>query len=71
MTKCFIEPHEAAKPEWKKLKAHMEARQQTLRTRLEGDLNEVETAKVRGQLVEIKLFLALDKPPPSFKSDDE
>jgi hypothetical protein len=71
MSKCFIEPHEANKEVWKKLKAHMEARQLTLRKRLEGDLNEVETAKVRGQLIEIKLFLALDKPPPGNKSGDD
>jgi hypothetical protein len=71
MSKCFIEPHEAETALWKKLKAHLEARQTSLRTRLEGDLNEVDTAKTRGHLLEIKMFLALDVPPPSFKSGDE
>lgn len=49
----------------------MEARQESLRKRLEGDLNEVDTAKTRGQLIEIKLFLALDIPPPGNKSGDD
>jgi hypothetical protein len=69
--KFLVEPHQAKTDLWKKLKAHMEARQLSLRKRLEGDLGEVETAKVRGQLVEIKLFLALDIPPPSIKPSDE
>jgi hypothetical protein len=71
MNKCSIGIQEAQSAIWKKLKAHMEARQQSLRTQLEGDLSEIDTAKKRGQLMEIKLFLALDNPPPSFKSDDE
>jgi hypothetical protein len=71
MSKCFVEPHEANTDLWKKLKAHYEARQLSLRTRLEGDQSETETAKTRGQLAEIKLFLALDIPPPSINPGDE
>jgi hypothetical protein len=71
MSKCFIEPHQAQTEVWKMLKAHYEAKQLLLRTRLEGNLSEVETARTRGQLVEIKLFLALDKPPPGNNSGDE
>ncbi len=38
-----------------------------LRARNDGDLDAIETAKLRGQIAQIKAFLQLDKGAPNFK----
>lgn len=48
---------------WKKLLAHWESRIAVLHISIEGDRTELETVKVRGQLREIRLNLALNKEP--------
>ncbi|PPD48369.1 MAG: hypothetical protein CTY14_02080 [Methylotenera sp.] len=50
---------------WIKIKAHLEARLETCRKQNDGDADAVQTAKMRGRILEIKSFLALENTPPS------
>ena len=52
-------------PTWRATEAHLSRRMQELRNRLEGDLSQEETIKVRAALRECKLLLELagDKTP--------
>lgn len=47
---------------WLKLKAHLEARLVTQRTKNDGDLSTDLTAKTRGRIAEIKELIALGEP---------
>lgn len=64
MERLILNAAEAQSPLWVKIKAHLEARLDSARLKNDGDLDEVETAKLRGRITELKSFLALDKPPP-------
>lgn len=55
---------------WVKLKAYMEKRIETLRIRNDGNFNDVETAKLRGQIHVLKELVALDSPAPPQASDE-
>ena len=46
---------------WNRLKANYEARLQELRIKLEKKMDAEETARVRGQIFEVKQFLALPR----------
>lgn len=46
---------------WARLRKHLEDWQLRLRQQLEADREERETAKLRGQLAEVKRLLALGK----------
>ena len=50
---------------WRKIKEHIEAKQAKARSRLENDLDPVETAKVRGELKAHRHLLALGSPSPA------
>lgn len=52
-------------PTWRAVETHLATRMRELRTRLEGDLPQEETMKVRASLRECKLLLELagDKTP--------
>ena len=60
MTLDHSEKHGAL---WVKLKAHLNDRLVTLRLRNDGNLSEVETARTRGRIAEIKMLLALEDGP--------
>jgi GTP1/Obg family GTP-binding protein len=64
MSKFILNEAESQTALWQKIKKHLEQRLETARNKNDGDLNEVETAKLRGRITELKSFLALDKPPP-------
>ena len=44
---------------WRKLKEHWESRLETLRTQNDGDKNDIDTAKLRGRIAEIKDSISL------------
>lgn len=46
---------------WARLKKHFAQRIDVLARRLEGDLNDRETANFRGRIAELRALLALDK----------
>lgn len=69
MTSEKLNPVEAQSALWIKLKGRAEQRLQTLRARNDGNLDPVATAKVRGQIAEVKSFLELDKPAPTLVLD--
>ena len=48
---------------WRKLSAHAESRLQSLRIQNDGDKDAAETAKLRGRIAEVKVFLALGEEP--------
>lgn len=48
-------------PTWVKLAKHWNEELQTLRYQLEGDKTELQTAKLRGRIAEIKANLSLEK----------
>jgi hypothetical protein len=56
-------------PRWKKLERHLHARLDEARRRNEADLNPVETAKLRGRILELKGLLAQASPAPDDASD--
>lgn len=47
---------------WRQLKAHIEARLDVYRRRNDSGLNEIETAKLRGRIAELKLLLSDVEP---------
>lgn len=47
---------------WRKLEQHLTDRLATLRARNDGNLPPDETAKVRGQIAEVKSFLEIGTP---------
>jgi hypothetical protein len=49
---------------WRKLMAHWEGQLQILRTQNDGDKSEIETARLRGRIAQVKADLALDKDLP-------
>lgn len=46
---------------WQKLKTHLETRLEVMRKRNDGDLSEVETGRLRGQIAFAKELLGLDQ----------
>lgn len=51
-------------PTWGKIKRHLDSRLKVLREQLEQDVDERKSAKIRGQIAEVKLFIGLadDRP---------
>ncbi|PPC86326.1 MAG: hypothetical protein CTY37_06190 [Methylotenera sp.] len=56
---------------WQKLKAYYQEKLISYHSQLEGDLTELQTAKLRGRIAEINGFLALENPPPIVTLGDE
>lgn len=50
---------------WIKLSAYLGRRTERLRTELEGDRSDTDTAKLRGRLAEIKALIATVKEVPA------
>jgi hypothetical protein len=69
--KLILNEAEAQTQLWQKIKAHFESRLEGCRRKNDNDADPIETAKMRGRILEIKSFLALDKPPPSITKVDE
>lgn len=55
---------------WQKLKAYMEQRLDECRRRNDGDLNEIETARLRGRIGSLKELLAIGEPTPAQAEPD-
>lgn len=51
---------------WITVEAHAQARIETLHLMNEGDQDEVTTAKIRGQIKELRVLLAFGKVPPHY-----
>lgn len=54
---------------WRRLKAHIVERLEMLRLKNDGALNPEETARIRGQIAELKYIADLDKPDPQIEAD--
>lgn len=66
-----LHPHEVQSPIWQKLVTHANRRLAVLRGRNDGDLDERKTAKLRGRIAELKVFLALGElSTPEHEADD-
>lgn len=63
--RIVIDDGEKLTPLWTKLMAHWQARLDRLYIHLSGNLDEQETAKVRGQIAEIRANLNLNKVRPT------
>jgi len=57
-----LSPHEFQSPLWVKLEEYCEEKLRKHRIRLESRLDELETARLRGQIAELKSFLEMAKP---------
>lgn len=66
----FITEIESNSALWLKIKAHYEARLQTLREQNDADRDPDKTAKLRGRIAEVKALLGLDAPPPAAEKND-
>lgn len=58
-----------ATPLWIALRAHLEQRLEQHRSRNDTDLNPEQTAKLRGQIMELRALLALESPRPRVPAD--
>lgn len=65
-TKLLLNAAEKQTALWVKIKAHLESRLEICRKQNDGDADAVQTAKMRGRILELKSFLALENPPPGF-----
>lgn len=54
---------ERRSPLWRKLLAHFEEQLDTLRQQNDADLGENVTARLRGRIQQVKVFIDLNKPP--------
>lgn len=54
--------HEVQSPLWAKLKEHCEDELAKLRERNDGNLGDLDTARLRGRIAQIKEFLLLETP---------
>lgn len=61
---------ERRSPLWRKLVEHYEARLQVLREKNDNSMTNDESEKLRGRIVEVKVFLGLDSDGPEIESDD-
>jgi len=55
---------------WKALVIRYESRLEDLRRKNDGDLNEIQTAKLRGRINEIRELLALAKAPEQVANEE-
>ena len=56
---------------WKKLSAYLEDRIQTYRLKNDGDMSELDTARLRGKIAACKEFLAVGEPAPGVVTDEQ
>lgn len=56
---------------WMKLARHVEQRLDILRRRNDNQLDDLATAKLRGQIAECKAILALGNPAPTVVTTDQ
>ena len=57
---CNLTHEEKTSPLWHKLKEHYESRLARLREENDGPLDDVETAKLRGKIAEVRSLLKLE-----------
>lgn len=60
---------EVNEPIWKKIEKHLAERLDVLRLKNDGDLTEVETAKLRGCILAFKEMLDVAKPLTDYQAD--
>lgn len=69
---ALLDRTDLASPTWRKLKTHMEARRDELRTRNDNTaLDQVATAALRGEIKAYRNLLALGSPSPAVVVADE
>ncbi len=56
---------------WQRLEAHYRERLAMLRRKNDGNLTPDATRHLRGQIAEVKRFLALGEPPDPIEVDDQ
>jgi hypothetical protein len=67
MTEEFrLTPIEVASALWTRLSAHLNERLQVLREKNDNTLDEQQTARIRGEIAEIKRLLALGQPETKY-----
>jgi hypothetical protein len=67
----LLNPADLQSPTWLKLKAHMEERLATHRRKNDGNYDEAQTNRLRGQITEAKYVLGLAEPDtPPIEPDD-
>ena len=67
----LLDLNDRQSPTWRKLRDHFEQRLQELREKNDNDLGELATAKLRGQLAEIRYLLALGDQDPATEANEE
>lgn len=71
MSEPFLNAQERDNPLWRKMQKRFEERLEKLRKQNDdSNLDPMKTARLRGQIAEVKLMLGLDKPPPESDKDD-
>lgn len=68
MTLSEFERHHAV---WVKINKHLLDRMEILRSKNDGDLDQFETAKLRGRIAELKGLIALGEPSPITSADEQ
>lgn len=59
MTELKLDRNDLESSLWKRLQAHYEERLRVLRAQNDGDMDDKQTARMRGRIAEIKGFLVL------------
>ncbi len=63
--------HEIQSSAWQKVSEHIGTRISALRIKNDGELSDLETATLRGQIRELKNLLAQVAPPPVLTTEDD
>lgn len=59
-----LQPADFINGTWDRLRADLAERLESMRKRNDGDLDAAETARLRGQIAELKYWLSLPAPQP-------
>ena len=65
-----LDKHETQTALWQKLESHLSGRLADLRTANDGDLDPIQTARLRGRIVELRSLLDLSKDDLTLVTED-
>lgn len=61
--KPLLSAFDRISPVWTAIDKHLNERIEVLRSKNDGDLDQIETAKIRGRIAELRAMLDLGKEP--------
>lgn len=64
MDRFYLKDSHKVSPTWHEIQVHLNERLAHYRKKNDGDLTEQQTQRLRGQIAEVKAFIAFAEDPP-------